>query len=217
MGLDSSLSVALLGLLLGIRHAVDPDHVVAVGTIATRTSSFRRAATVGALWGVGHTLTILLVGGGIIALRVAISPRIALAMEFAVAIMLILLGLQNVATARRDEPREPSSTRPFIVGMVHGMAGSAAVVLLILATVRDSMWAFGYLLLFGLGTVVGMVIVTGIIAVPAELAVRRVRKARRWLTLASGVASVVLGLLLANELTNRHDGLFSETPAWIPR
>jgi high-affinity nickel-transport protein len=215
--LDSSLSVALLGLLLGIRHAVDPDHVVAVGTIATRTSSFRRAATVGALWGVGHTLTILLVGGGIIALRVAISPRIALAMEFAVAIMLILLGLQNVATARRDEPREPSSTRPFIVGMVHGMAGSAAVVLLILATVRDSMWAFGYLLLFGLGTVVGMVIVTGIIAVPAELAVRRVRKARRWLTLASGVASVVLGLLLANELTNRHDGLFSETPAWIPR
>lgn len=217
MGLDSSLSVALLGLLLGIRHAVDPDHVVAVGTIATRTSSFRRAATVGALWGVGHTLTILLVGGGIIALRVAISPRIALAMEFAVAIMLILLGLQNVATARRDEPREPSSTRPFIVGMVHGMAGSAAVVLLILATVRDSMWAFGYLLLFGLGTVVGMVIVTGIIAVPAALAVRRVRKARRWLTLASGVASVVLGLLLANELTNRHDGLFSETPAWIPR
>jgi high-affinity nickel-transport protein len=215
--LDSSLSVALLGLLLGIRHAVDPDHVVAVGTIATRTSSFRRAATVGALWGVGHTLTILLVGGGIIALRVAISPRIALAMEFAVAIMLILLGLQNVATARRDEPREPSSTRPFIVGMVHGMAGSAAVVLLILATVRDSMWAFGYLLLFGLGTVVGMVIVTGIIAVPAALAVRRVRKARRWLTLASGVASVVLGLLLANELTNRHDGLFSETPAWIPR
>jgi high-affinity nickel permease len=217
VGLDSSLSVALLGLLLGIRHAVDPDHVVAVGTIATRTSSFRRAATVGALWGVGHTLTILLVGGGIIALRVAISPRIALAMEFAVAIMLILLGLQNVATARRDEPREPSSTRPFIVGMVHGMAGSAAVVLLILATVRDSMWAFGYLLLFGLGTVVGMVIVTGIIAVPAALAVRRVRKARRWLTLASGVASVVLGLLLANELTNRHDGLFSETPAWIPR
>ena len=215
--LDTSLSVLLLGFLLGIRHAVDPDHVVAVGTIATRTPSFRRAATVGALWGIGHTLTILLVGGGIILLRVAISPRIGLAMEFAVAIMLILLGLQNVATARHDEPREPSSTRPFIVGMVHGMAGSAAVVLLILATVRDSLWAFAYLTLFGLGTVVGMVIVTGIIAVPAALAVRRVRGARRWLTLASGVASVALGLLLANELTVRPDGLFSETPAWTPR
>ena len=214
---QSSLTIALLGLLLGVRHAVDPDHVVAVGTIATRTSSFRRAAAVGALWGIGHTLTILLVGGGIILLRVAISPRIGLAMEFAVAIMLILLGLQNVATARRDEPREPSSTRPFIVGMVHGMAGSAAVVLLILATVRDSTWAFAYLTLFGLGTVAGMVIVTGIIAVPAGLAVRRVRNARRWLTLASGVASVVLGVLLANELTDRRNGLFSEAPAWTPR
>ena len=97
------------------------------------------------------------------------------------------------------------------------MAGSAAVVLLVLATVRDSMWAFAYLVLFGVGTVVGMVIVTGIIAVPASLAVRRVRNARRWLTLASGVASVVLGLMLANELTDGQSGLFSEAPAWTPR
>jgi ABC-type nickel/cobalt efflux system permease component RcnA len=214
---DYPVSVALLGFLLGVRHAVDPDHVVAVGTIATRSSSFRRAASVGALWGIGHTLTILLVGGGIIVLRVAISPRVGLAMEFAVAIMLILLGLQNVATARRNENREPSAARPFLVGMVHGMAGSAAVVLLVLATVRDSWWAFAYLLLFGLGTVIGMVIVTAIIAVPASLAVRRVRNARRWLTLASGVASVVLGLLLANELTDSTDGLFSDAPAWTPR
>src|SRR5262245_19422507 len=129
------LAIAFLGFLLGIRHAVDPDHVVAVGTIATRTTSFRRAAAVGALWGIGHTLTILLVGGGIILLRVVISPRVGLAMEFAVAIMLILLGLQYVTTARRSETPEPSSTRPFVVGMVHGMAGSAAVVLLVLATV----------------------------------------------------------------------------------
>ena len=215
--MSGPLSIVLLGFLLGVRHAVDPDHVVAVGTIATRTTSFRRAAAVGALWGIGHTLTILLVGGGIIALRVGISPRIGLAMEFAVAIMLILLGLQNVANARHTNAREPSSTRPFVVGMVHGMAGSAAVVLLVLATVRDSMWAFAYLVLFGLGTVVGMVIVTAIIAVPASLAMRRVRNARRWLTLASGVASVVLGLMLANELTEGQSGLFSETSAWTPR
>jgi len=213
----SSFSIAILGFLLGIRHAVDPDHVVAVGTIATRSSSFRRAAAVGALWGIGHTLTILLVGGGIILLRVAISPRVGLAMEFAVAIMLILLGLQNVAIARHRTSPEPSPTRPFVVGMVHGMAGSAAIVLLILATVRDSLWAFAYLLLFGLGTVAGMVIVTAIIAVPAAVAVRRVRNARRWLTLASGVASVVIGVLLARELTDRSDGLFSDTPSWTPR
>jgi high-affinity nickel-transport protein len=213
----SPLTVAVLGFLLGLRHAVDPDHVAAVSTIATRASSFRRAAAVGAWWGVGHTLTILVVGGAIILFRIVISPRIGLAMEFAVALMLILLGLQNVATARRSEDRNSTSARPFVVGMVHGMAGSAAVVLLVLATVRETMWAFAYLTLFGLGTVAGMVIVTAVIAVPAALAVSRVSHARRWLTLASGVASVVLGVLLASELTDRDTGLFSASPTWTPR
>lgn len=213
----SVLSIALLGFLLGVRHAVDPDHVVAVSTIATRTTTFRRAATVGALWGVGHTLTILGVGGAIVLMRVAITPRVALAMEFSVALMLIVLGFQNVASARNADPPAPALSRPFIVGMVHGMAGSAAVALLVLATVRDAAWAFAYLTLFGAGTVLGMVIVTAMIAVPASLAISRVRNARRWLTLASGVASVVLGVMLASELTDREGGLFSAKPAWTPR
>jgi high-affinity nickel permease len=213
----SPLTVAVLGFLLGLRHAVDPDHVAAVSTIATRSTTFRRAAAVGAWWGLGHTLTILLVGGAIILFRIVITPRVGLAMEFAVALMLILLGLQNVASARRAEERDPNSARPFVVGMVHGMAGSAAVVLLVLATVRETTWAFAYLSLFGLGTVAGMVIVTAVIAVPASLAVSRVRHARRWLTLASGVASVVLGVLLASEVTDRDTGLFSASPSWTPR
>lgn len=215
--MSASLSVAFLGFLLGVRHAIDPDHVVAVGTIATQTTSFRRAAAIGALWGIGHTLTVLAVGGGIILLRVAISPRVGLAMEFAVALMLILLGMQNLASARQANAPSPSPARPFVVGMVHGMAGSAAIVLLVLATVTDPFWALAYLILFGTGTVVGMVIVTGIIAVPASLAVARVRNARRWLTLASGVASVVLGVLLASELTETDGGLFSAAPVWVPR
>ena len=213
----SVLSIALLGFLLGVRHAVDPDHVVAVSTIATRTTSFRRAAAVGALWGVGHTLTILSVGGAIILMRVTITPRIALAMEFSVALMLIVLGFQNLASARNADPPAPSIARPFLVGMVHGMAGSAAVALLVLATVRDAAWALAYLTLFGLGTVLGMVIVTAMIAVPAALAISRVRNARRWLTLASGVASVALGVMLASELTDREVGLFSPNPSWTPR
>jgi len=213
----SVLSVALLGFLLGVRHAVDPDHVVAVSTIAARTPTFRRAASVGALWGLGHTMTILGVGGAIVLMRVAITPRVALAMEFSVALMLIVLGFQNLASARNANPPAPSLTRPLFVGMVHGMAGSAAVALLVLATVRDTVWALAYLTLFGLGTVLGMVIVTGLIAVPASLAMSRVRNARRWLTLASGVASVVLGVMLASELTKGDGGLFSASPAWTPR
>jgi high-affinity nickel-transport protein len=213
----SPLTVAVLGFLLGVRHAVDPDHVVAMSTIATRVPSFRRAAGVGALWGIGHTLTILLVGGGIIVLKVAISPRVGLAMEFTVALMLILLGFQNVFSARSADTRTPSTARPFVVGMVHGMAGSAAVVLLVLATVSDSRWALAYLVLFGLGTVLGMAIVTASIALPASLAITRVRNARRWLTLASGVVSVVLGVLLASGLTDGEGGLFSAQPSWTPR
>jgi high-affinity nickel-transport protein len=215
--MSSAFSVAVLGFLLGVRHAVDPDHVVAMSTIATRASSFRRAAGMGALWGIGHTLTILAVGGAIILLKVAISPRMGLAMEFSVALMLILLGLQNLFSARNGDSRAPSTARPFVVGMVHGMAGSAAIVLLVLATVSDPRWALAYLALFGLGTVLGMVIVTASIALPASLAVARVRNARRWLTLASGVASVILGVLLASELTSGDSGLFSAQPTWTPR
>ena len=213
----NALPIAVLGFLLGVRHAVDPDHVVAVSTIATRTASFRRAAGVGALWGVGHTLTILTVGGAIILLRLTISPRVGLAMELSVALMLILLGFQNLAGARNANPPAPSAARPFVVGMVHGMAGSAAVVLLVLSTVRDPFWALLYLMLFGLGTVLGMIIVTATISLPASLAMARVKNARRWLTLASGVASVILGVLLASDLTDRGSGLFSIAPVWTPR
>lgn len=212
----SAISIAVLGFLLGMRHAVDPDHVVAVSTIATRSTSLRRAAAVGAMWGLGHTLTILAVGGTIVFARVAISPRVGMAMEFSVAIMLILLGFQNLATARATDAPAPSARRPLYVGMVHGMAGSAAVALLVLATVSDPWWALAYLALFGLGTVVGMVLVTGAIALPAALAMARMRSARRWLTLASGVASVVFGLFLASQLTDRDTGLFSDAPAWTP-
>jgi high-affinity nickel-transport protein len=215
--MSSALSIAVLGFLLGVRHAVDPDHVVAMSTIATRVTSFRRAAGMGALWGIGHTLTILTVGGAIVLTKVAISPRMGLAMEFSVALMLILLGIQNIVSMRKAEPHAPSSARPFVVGMVHGMAGSAAIVLLVLATVNDARWALAYLALFGLGTVLGMVIVTASIALPASLAVARVRNARRWLTLASGVASVALGVLLASELTDGEGGLLSSAPAWTAR
>lgn len=212
-----AISIAIVGFLLGVRHAVDPDHVVAVSTIATRTTSFRRAAGVGALWGIGHTLTILAVGGSIVLFRATISPRVGLALELSVATMLILLGLQNLASARNANPPAPSVARPFLVGMVHGMAGSAAVVLLVLATVSDPWLALAYLALFGFGTVAGMILVTATIALPASLAMARVRRARRWLTVASGVASLALGVLLASDLTDRETGVFSANPAWTPR
>src|SRR5919199_6810868 len=93
----STLSVLALGFVLGMRHATDLDHVIAVTTIVSQQRSVARAAGVGALWGVGHSATILLVGGAIVLFRVAIPPRLGLAMEFAVAVMLVVLGAANLS------------------------------------------------------------------------------------------------------------------------
>jgi high-affinity nickel-transport protein len=191
--------LVLLGFLLGVRHAVDPDHVVAVGTMATRSFSFRRSASLGALWGAGHTLTIMLVGGAIVLLRTAVSPRIALAMEFGVAIMLIVLGVMNLFGAHRGE-QPASSVRPLVVGMVHGMAGSAAIALLVLATIRDSALGLVYLLCFGVGTIAGMVAVTALLVLPLSLVVTRAGISRQWLAAASGLASLAFGFFLAHAL-----------------
>lgn len=209
----SALGLTFFGFLLGVRHAVDPDHVVAVTAIATGHRSVRRATFIGALWGLGHTVTILVVGGAIIVFRIAIPPRLGLAFEFVVGMVLIVLGVANLLS-RGDAPPRQSTARPLVVGMVHGLAGSAAVALLVLAAVRDPRWAVGYLLLFGIGTIVGMMAVTTAIAVPATLAAGRVGVVRRYLVLASGAASVVFGVMIAIELTG--NGLFSATPIWTP-
>lgn len=188
-----------LGLLLGVRHALDPDHVIAVGTISAHTPSLRRSVGIGALWGLGHTLTILLLGGTMVLLRSAISPRAGLAMEFAVALMLITLGVLNLLNARHPEPAVPSPIRPFIIGMVHGTAGSAAIALLILATIDRPATGMLYLVLFGAGTIAGMIVVTGLMTIPMTMIADRT-VGRRWLTAASGLVSLAFGVLMVHAL-----------------
>jgi high-affinity nickel permease len=225
--MDGPASLAILGFLLGVRHAVDPDHVVAVSAIAAREASWRRATLIGALWGVGHTATILLLGGGIIIFRLVISPRVGLALEFGVAVMLVFLGVLNVIRARperRDAAAHghvhasaaASAARPVLVGMMHGLAGSAAVALLILAMVRDTMTSMTYLVLFGVGTIVGMMLVTTLVALPTQLAARRAVSMRRWLTAGSGAIAIGMGLLLAFQIAGP-GGLFAAQPVWTPR
>jgi high-affinity nickel-transport protein len=209
------LPILFLGVILGMRHATDADHVVAVTTIVTRQRSVADAMRIGALWGVGHTLTILLVGGAIIVLGVVIPPRLGLAMEFAVAVMLVGLGTYNLL-GRGGAAAPPSAARPMLVGVVHGLAGSAAIALLVLTTIPEPRWALGYLLLFGLGTIGGMLGVTGAVAAPMALTVRRCDKLNRSLQLVSGTLSVALGLALAAQLA-LVDGLFAATPTWVPQ
>lgn len=217
------LAVTLLtSFLLGMRHATDPDHVVAVTTIVTRERSAARAAGVGALWGLGHTVTILVVGGAIVLFKLSITPRVGLSMEFAVALMLVALGVFNLVGGVRGaggamagRPR-PASLPPLLVGTVHGLAGSGAATLLVMSLIPDPRWAVGALLLFSLGTILGMAAVTFAIALPAAFAGHRVLRLQRSLRVASGVVSACFGLYLAHRV-GFVDGLFTAHPQWTPR
>jgi hypothetical protein len=209
----SSFSILLLGFLLGMRHATDADHVVTVSTIVSEEASVRRASRIGALWGIGHSITILLVGGAIVAFRLAIPPRLGLALEFSVALMLIALGLLTLAGRRVGSVR--SAARPVAVGVVHGLAGSAFVALVVLAAVPETWVALFYLTLFAAGTIAGMAAITAAIAVPSALSARRFVGVQRYVRIASGVASLAFGLILAHQGVSR--GLFAAVPTWTPR
>lgn len=248
---------------------MDPDHVIAVATIVTRERSPFAAAIIGSLWGLGHTITIAIVGGAIIVFDLVIPPRVGLAMEFSVALMLIVLGVlsltgvlrrvtaaltpgQAAAPELHAHPHthedyvhehahghDPGAhghegtplsrldrlfgrlgayqiVRPIVVGLVHGLAGSAAVALLVLATIRDPVWAVGYLLLFGVGTIVGMMLITALIGLPFAYTAGRLVRAHRYLGVATGLLSVGLGLFLAYEI-GVGDGLFTANPHWTPK
>lgn len=264
----------LLGLVLGMRHATDPDHVIAVTTIVSRQRTPTGAAALGAAWGIGHTLTILIVGGGIIVFGWVIPPRIGLSTEFSVGVMLVALGIMNLAGVLRgvktaaslppeaggqlahphvhahahgdyvhthDHAHGPEShphsedqtpvgwldrhlgklggyqlIRPLLVGVVHGLAGSAAVALLVLATIRTPARAVLYLLLFGLGTIIGMMLMTAVIVLPFAYSDRQFARVNQGLRVTSGLVSLGFGLFVAYQI-GIVNGLFTGNPHWTPR
>ena len=236
------LLIGGIGLLLGMRHSTDPDHVVAVSTIVSKQRSIRQAGLIGSIWGLGHTLTIFVVGSLIICFGVVIPPRLGLSMEFSVALMLILLGVLNLTgvmqriTFALTRGREPSAVprvekfldrsvgrfglyqcaRPLVIGIVHGLAGSAAVALLVLSTIHSPLWATVYLLVFGVGTMVGMMGMTAMMAVPLAYAGNRFTGLSRFFTVASGVVSVCFGCFLVYQL-GFLGGLFTSHPHWTPQ
>lgn len=261
------ISILAVGFFLGMRHATDPDHVVAVTTIVSRQRNLLKAALTGIFWGIGHTLTIFVVGSLIILFDVVIPPRIGLSMEFSVGLMLILLGAINIKNffstpyaSSNAEPAEPMvhthlhshgglmhshphvhgpesqsrengfssmdrifgkigfyrQIRPLLIGIVHGLAGSAAVALLILTTIRNPRWAMVYLLVFGIGTVAGMMLITMSIASAFQFFEKKNERFSHWLGLASGLISLLFGLFLAYEI-GYGNGLFSGHPQWTPR
>jgi high-affinity nickel permease len=219
------LALLALALALGLRHAADPDHVVAVAAITSRTKRILPAMWLGVVWGLGHTLTLFTVGAAIIVFSLTITPRVGLSLEFAVGLALVAVGLLNLNAPRSAEATHSSAEgkpaplpawRAFLVGLVHGLAGSAAVALLVLATVRDPRWACGYLLVFGLGSLVGMALITTGMAAPLAAASRRFSGFSRGARLATGTVSLLFGAWIVYQIGWK-DGLFLAAPHWVPR
>ncbi len=224
----STLTLLGIGLALGIRHAADSDHVVAVTAIAARYKRIGPAALIGAFWGLGHTLTICVVGGLIILFNLTVPPRVGLSLEFAVGIVLTVVGLLNLAGRGgfvSADPHPPHGDghshdtrqgwRAFLVGLVHGLAGSAAIALMVLATVKDPWAGCLYLVVFGAGTIVGMMLVTLAFASPVALLSDRFRWSGERLRLATGLLSVGFGLYVMYQI-GLVDGLFRAVPHWSP-
>jgi sulfite exporter TauE/SafE len=233
-----------LGFALGLKHALDADHLVAVSTIVSRERSIWKSAWVGAIWGMGHTASLFVAAVAVIVLRVSISPTVAMSLEFCVGLMLMILGADLLRRVRRGDLAVHSHShvhegtgphvhlhvhapvpagdshahhgvgrRPFVVGLIHGMAGSAALMLFVLSTI-DSPWAaLLYVAIFGAGTIGGMLLMSGLIGLPFVLAAHRLSTMVGRIQVVVGLGSLLFGAAYTWQVAV-NDGLLGSFVSW---
>lgn len=228
------LTVPIFGFLLGVKHALDADHIVAVTTIVSRSRSFRRSVLVGLSWGIGHALTLFAVGFAVLVFKLTIPDRLALSMEFGVGVVLVLLGaplIRQLVTGRAhvhlhqhgDKQHLHSHShdeapghdhrhirRPLLIGMVHGLAGSGALTVLVLSTMPSVAQGLFFLLLFGVGSILGMLVFSGLISLPFRFTAGRSLQLNLWVRGVAGVISVIFGIFMMWQ-TGFVGGLFLST------
>ena len=228
---STALGLLAVGFVLGLRHALDVDHLAAVSTIVSQRRSLWSSSLVGALWGLGHTASLLAVGVVVIGLHKAIPPGVARGLELGVAVMLIGLGMNLLRTLRSGDTIHHythvhdghhhvhphvhtagattdaahhhalrAGRRPFFVGLVHGLAGSAGLMLVVLATIPSPALAIAYLVVFGLGSIGGMVAMSALLGLPLLLASERLVRGEVVVQRAAALGSIAVGVLLAWEM-----------------
>ena len=231
------IEILLMGLLLGMRHAMESDHVAAVASLVTKSPSMRESIRLGSVWGLGHTATLFVFGSMVMLLDQMIPERMALMLEFAVGIMLVGLGIDVVrrfmrervhfhphchadgtlhwhAHAHEDQSSIHSDNshehthvdrfplRALLVGIMHGMAGSAAMIVLTLQAVQSFGMGLIYITLFGLGSIGGMAALSMVIMLPLRHSANRFAGARSYLQLAIGAATTLLGISMVFEIAS---------------
>lgn len=224
--MDTTLFATLaLGFALGIKHALDADHVVAVSTIVSQYRNPFRATLAGVFWGIGHTTTLLLVGIAVIGFKLVIPEQLALSMEFLVGIVLVILGIQTLwqflpkkkhahihdhgdelhthvhvhSPVEGDKNAQHHALRQhksLLIGMLHGLAGSAALMLLVLSTIQSALEGIVYILIFGFGSILGMMVISTLIGLPFSLSSGRFTSINHVIKFSAGTLSMALGIFV---------------------
>ena len=227
-----------LGFFLGLKHATEADHLAAVTTIVSGRKSIWNSALVGGLWGLGHTISLFVAGIFVLLLNFQISERTERGLEFCVGLMLTILGLNvfrklikggklhfhthehggrehvhpHIHEGEADEVNTHHglslSPRALFIGMVHGMAGSAALMLLVIPTIDSRSLGLLYIVIFGVGSIGGMMLMSLLVSLPFRLTELKFERINRLMLIAAGVISVSLGLWIVYE-KGFSEGLFS--------
>jgi ABC-type nickel/cobalt efflux system permease component RcnA len=227
------ITVLALGFLIGLQHAMEVDHLAAVASLVTRGRSLADTAMHGAVWGLGHTLTLLLFGGAVLLAGRMVPDTLAQALEMGVGVMLVLLGAdvlrrvlrdrvhfhlhehgrkshfhahshrdggEHAADPHRHEHPVGFPLRSLFVGMMHGMAGSAALIVLALGAVESVSQGFFYIALFGIGSVVGMALLGAIVSIPLRYSASGLTWAHNGLKTLIGLFTVSLGAYIVYDV-----------------
>jgi ABC-type nickel/cobalt efflux system permease component RcnA len=215
------LSILVLGFALGIKHAIEPDHIIAVSTIASQSKKLIRSSLAGVFWGIGHTATLLFIGIILMLMKGEIPDKWAMSLEFLVGIMLVYLGITSILSFKnihmhkhehdeadhkhvhshkyrnehehKHQHKSISYVKSMIIGLVHGLAGSAAMILLTMSAVKNVWEGAIYILVFGAGTVIGMLFFTTIVGIPFVLSAKKVNINKTFAQI-TGVISTAFGV-----------------------
>lgn len=213
----TTVTLLSTGFILGLKHAFDADHVAVVSTMVSQSKNLKKSSLLGVMWGVGHTVTLLVVGLAVLLLKITIPVRAALAMEFIVGLVVVYFGFDLLQKIKRGsvhihrhehggtahthfhghelQPSHQHNHRALGVGALHGLAGSAALTILVLTTVQSTWQGLAFILIFGLGSIISMLIISSAIGLPFLMTKKftRVNTAVQGL---AGAISVLVGLLI---------------------
>lgn len=215
-------SLLAFGFLFGVKHAFDADHITAISTTLSNNKSIKKSSLLGMFWGLGHTISLLAVSLAILLLKISIPEKIALSLEFIVGFMLCILGINVLITinknkmhlhkhkhgkqehihihshklTKRHDHKHKLFHQSLFIGLIHGLAGSAVLTLLVLTAIKSVWLGLIYILIFGIGSIIGMILISSVISLPFTLIPNNLQRTQKFLRISAGLISMIIGLTI---------------------